>query len=147
EPVAIGHSDLGMAVLATAPKPDTTSSDAVKRALLAAKSIVYTDPESGGIAGGRFARLREGLGIGDEIHKKSRVGTGERHTTYGARGQADIAVQLSSEIHAVAGVQFVPMPAEFRASVTFSAALASTQPNPTRPRPSFTSSLPPVPLR
>src|SRR5262249_54113295 len=94
-----------------------------------------------------FARMLERLGIADEVNKKSRLVTGELNATYVARGQADIVVQLSSEIHAVAGVQFVPIPAEFRASVTFSAALASTQPNPTRPRPSFTSSLPPVPLR
>jgi molybdate transport system substrate-binding protein len=51
DPIAIGHTDLGMAVLAAVPKPDTSSNEATKRTLLAAKSIVYTDPKSGGIAG------------------------------------------------------------------------------------------------
>src|SRR4029077_19652075 len=67
DPVAIAHSDLGMAVLSTAPKPDTSTSEATKRALLAVKSIVYTDPKTGGIAGVLFARMIERLGIADEI--------------------------------------------------------------------------------
>jgi molybdate transport system substrate-binding protein len=58
EPVAIGHTDLGMAVLATAPKPDMSSSEALKRLLLAVKSIVYTDPKTGGISSVLFARGR-----------------------------------------------------------------------------------------
>jgi molybdate transport system substrate-binding protein len=48
DPAGIGHTGFGMAVLANTPKPDTTSSDALKRTLLSAKSIVYTDPKTGG---------------------------------------------------------------------------------------------------
>src|ERR1700681_3961444 len=44
DPVGIGHTDFGLAVLARAPKPDTSSNETVKRTLLAATSIVYTDP-------------------------------------------------------------------------------------------------------
>src|SRR5262245_20448780 len=48
-PVAIGHTDFGMAVAATTPKPDTSSVAALKQILLASRSIVYTDPRTGGI--------------------------------------------------------------------------------------------------
>ena len=46
DPIAIAHADLGIGVLATVPRPDTGSNDALKRTLLAAKSIVYTDPSA-----------------------------------------------------------------------------------------------------
>jgi molybdate transport system substrate-binding protein len=130
DPVAIGHSDLGMAVLSTAPKPDTSTNDATKRTLLAAKSIVYTDPKTGGIAGVLFARMIERLGIADEVNKKSKLVAGQLNATFVAKGEAELAVQLSSEIHEVPGVQFVPMPPEFRASVTFSGAVATAAKEP-----------------
>jgi ABC-type molybdate transport system substrate-binding protein len=47
-----------------------------------------------------------------------------------AKGEAELAVQLSSEIHGVPGVQFVPMPPEFRASVTFLGAIATAAKQP-----------------
>src|SRR5262252_2409074 len=125
DPVAIGHSDLGMAVLSTAPKPDTSTNDATKRTLLAAKSIVYTDPKTGGIAGVLFARMIERLGIADEVNKKSRLVAGQLNAAFVAKGEAELAVQLSSELREVPGVQFVLMPPEFRASVTFSGAAAT----------------------
>jgi molybdate transport system substrate-binding protein len=122
EPIAVGHTDFGMAVRADAPKPDTSSSDALKRTLLAAKSIVYTDPKTGGISGVLFARLIERLGISDKINKKSKVVAGVLNATFVVNGEADLAVQLGNEILAVPGAQFVPMPPEFHASITFSGA-------------------------
>ena len=124
DPVAISHSDLGMAVLSTAPKPDTSTNEATKRTLLAVQSIVYTDPKTGGIAGVLFARMIERLGIADEVNRKSKLVAGQLNATFVAKGEAELAVQLSSEIHEVPGVQFVPMPPEFHASVTFSGAVA-----------------------
>jgi len=125
DPIGIGHTDFGMAVLASVPKPDTSSNDAVKRTLLAAKSIVTTDPKTGGIAGVLFARMIERLGIADEVNKKSKLVAGVLNATYLVNGEADLAVQLSSEILAVPGVQFLPMPPEFKTSVTFSGAIAA----------------------
>ncbi|WGS18650.1 MULTISPECIES: substrate-binding domain-containing protein [unclassified Bradyrhizobium] len=125
DPVAVAHSDLGMAVLSTVPKPDTSTNEATKRTLLAVKSIVYTDPKTGGIAGVLFARMIERLGIADEINKKSKLVAGQLNATFVAKGEAELAIQLSSEIHEVSGVQFVPMPPEFRARVTFSGAVAA----------------------
>lgn len=133
-PVGIGHTDLGMAVLASMPKPDTSTNDALKRTLLAAKSIIYTDPKTGGISGVLFARMIERLGIADEIGKKSRVVASQLNATFVVKGEADLAVQLANEILAVPGVQFVPMSPEFHASVTFSGAIAADAKEPAAAR-------------
>src|SRR5262249_41030122 len=119
-----------MAVLSTAPTPDTSTNEATKRTLLAVKSIVYTDRKTGGIAGVLFARMIERLGIADEVNKKSKLVAGQLNATFVAKGEAELAVQLSSEIRAGPGVQFVPMPPEFSASVTFSGAAAASATEP-----------------
>jgi len=124
-PIGIAHADLGIGVLATAPKPDTSSTDALKRALLAAKSIVYTDPKTGGIAGVLFARMIEKLGISDEVNKKSKQVANVLNARFLVNGDADLVVQLSSQILAVPGVQFVPLPPDFQARITFSGAIAA----------------------
>jgi molybdate transport system substrate-binding protein len=129
-PLPIAHTDLGMAVLANMPKPDTSSNEALKRTLLAAKSIVYTDPKTGGISGVLFAQMIEQLGIADEINKKSKVVASQINATFVTKGEADLAVQLANEILAVPGVQFVPMSPEFHASVTFSGAIAAASKEP-----------------
>ena len=85
-PVAIGHTEFGMAFPASAPVQDMTSSEALKRALMAAKSIVYTDPQSGGIGGVLFAHVIERLGIVDAVNKKSRLVAGVVNATFVANG-------------------------------------------------------------
>jgi molybdate transport system substrate-binding protein len=125
DPVAIAHTDFGMAVLADVPTPDTSSSDALKQMLLSAKSIVYTDPKTGGISGVLFSRLIERLGIADEVNKKSKLVAGVLNVSFVVNGEADLAVELANEILAVPGVQFVPMPPGFQISVTFSGAVAA----------------------
>jgi molybdate transport system substrate-binding protein len=126
DPIAIANAELGMAVLADAPMPDTSSSDTLKETLVSAKSIVYTDPKTGGISGVLFSRMIERLGIADEINKKSKLVEGALNATFLSTGEADLAVQLANEILAVPGVQFVPMPPQFRISVTFSGAVSTS---------------------
>jgi len=131
-PVAIGHTDFGMAVAATTPKPDTSSVAALKQILLASRSIVYTDPRTGGITGVLFAQLIERLDITEEINKKSQLVAGMLNATLVVKGKADLAVQLSSDILVVPGVQFLPMPPEFQTTVTLSGAVASDAAEPER---------------
>lgn len=124
-PVSIAHTDFGMAVRAGAPKPNTSSVDGLKRTLLAAKSIVYTDPRSGGMSGILFAGVLNRLGIAAEINKKSKLVTSVLNAQFVVKGEADLAVQLASEILAVPGAQFVPMPPQFQTSVVFSGAISA----------------------
>src|SRR5438309_8127669 len=59
----VAQSGIGLAVRQGAPKPDISSPEALKRTLLAAKSITYANPESGGVSGIHFAKVLERLGI------------------------------------------------------------------------------------
>jgi molybdate transport system substrate-binding protein len=61
----------GVAVRAGSAKPDIASVEAFKRALLAARSIVYTDPAVGGASGIHFEKIIDRLGIAKEIKAKS----------------------------------------------------------------------------
>src|SRR5262245_64628795 len=61
----------GVAVRAGSAKPDIASVEAFKRALLAARSIVYTDPAVGGASGIHFEKVLDRLGIAHEIKIKS----------------------------------------------------------------------------
>ena len=47
----LARSGIGVAVRKGAPKPDVSSPEALKRALLAAKSITYSNPVLGGASG------------------------------------------------------------------------------------------------
>ncbi|TMK00385.1 MAG: ABC transporter substrate-binding protein [Alphaproteobacteria bacterium] len=65
----------GVAVRAGSAKPDIASVEAFKRTLLAARSIVYTDPAVGGASGIYFEKVLDRLGIAKEIKAKSILNT------------------------------------------------------------------------
>ena len=69
----VGRSFIAVVVPTGAPKPDISSVEAFKRALLAAKSIVYSDPAKGGLSGIFTARMIERLGIADQIKPKTKL--------------------------------------------------------------------------
>ena len=110
-------------VRADAPKPDISSTDGLKRTLLAAKSIAATDPASGGVAGVYIADVFQRLGIAEQLKPKLKLTSGQRNEGYVARGETELAVQLSNEIRIVPGIEFIPLPAEFERTFVFSAAL------------------------
>src|SRR3981081_3788667 len=99
--VDLGDSPIGIAVKSGAPKPDISTTESVKRALLAAKSIAYSDSASGVyVSTEMFAKL----GIADEMKDKARkipaVPVGE----IVARGDAEIGFQQISELLPVSGI-------------------------------------------
>ena len=112
--VDLAKSGVGIAVRAGAPKPDISSSDAVKRALLAAKSIGY----SGGASGAYITELFQRMGIADELKPKLRqaplgVPVGELI----ARGEVEIGFHQMSELLPVAGIDILgPLPADIQLS-------------------------------
>jgi len=112
----------GLAVRAGAPEPAVSSVDAFRHALLAAKSILITDPSTGGISGVHFMDVLARLGIVEEIKPKLVLNRGGgHHAERIAKGEADLAVQAEHEIRCVPGVQFVPYPAEFQRTIVFMA--------------------------
>ena len=104
---------MGLAVRAGAPKPDISTPEAFKRALLAAKSIVYTDPALGSPSGVHFAKVLERLGIAEEMKAKSKLHDGTSfNAELVAKGEIEIAIQQISEILPVRGAELVgPLPA------------------------------------
>jgi len=116
----IAKSGVAAAVKAGAPKPDISSGEALKRAVLAAKSIVYSTGPSGIYLAGLFQRM----GIADELKPKIRQVQGEPAGAVVARGEAEIGFQQVSELLPVAGIDLLgPLPAEVQQITVFSAGL------------------------
>jgi molybdate transport system substrate-binding protein len=123
--INLAQSSMGIGVRANEPKPDIGSADGFKRALLAAKSVAVTDPASGGVAGVYIADVFQRLGIAEQLKPKLILTRGQRNAQFVAKGEADIAIQLSNEIRIVPGIEFILLPVEFERTFVFSAALAS----------------------
>jgi molybdate transport system substrate-binding protein len=123
--IDLAASVMGMGVRADAPKPDIGSPDALKRTLLAARSIVITDPDSGGVSGVHMASVFQRLGVAEELKPKLRLNRGGYNAEFVARGEADVAFQLANEVRAVPGIEFVPLPPEFQRTFVFSGALGA----------------------
>jgi molybdate transport system substrate-binding protein len=121
--VDLGQSGMGLGVRADTPKPDIGSAETLKRALLAAKSIVITDPATGGVSGVHIAEVFQRLGIAEELKPKLKLNRGGPNAAFVARGEADMAIQLAHEIRAVPGVDFIPLPAQFQRTFVFSTGL------------------------
>ncbi len=123
--VDLAQSGMGIGVRSDAPKPDISSVDGFKRALLAAKSIVITDPASGGVSGVHIADVFQRLGIAEQVKPKLKLNRGGPNAAFVARGEAEMAIQLAHEIRTVPGIEFIPLPVEFQRAFVFSAGLAS----------------------
>jgi molybdate transport system substrate-binding protein len=120
----VARSMIGIAVRAGAPKPDLSSAEGLKRALLDANSIAYSASVSGQYL---TKELLQKLGIADAVLSKCRfVGGGERTGAVVARGEADIAFQQMSELLPVPGIAHVtPLPPEVQKVSLFSAGVGA----------------------
>ncbi len=119
--VDLARSSIGVAVRAGAPKPDISSGDAVKRALLAAKSIAYSDSASGVYIS---SELFKRLGIADQVASKSRMIPGEPVGAVVARGEAELGFQQISELKPITGIDLVgPLPPGLQKITIFSAGI------------------------
>ena len=114
-------SGVGVSVRSGAPKPDISTPDKLKEALIAAKAIAYSDPSKGGASGVHFAKVAERLGIADQVKAKSK-----HPETAGLPGKllldgtADLAIAQVPELLEVQGTDLVgPLPGDLQNITTF----------------------------
>jgi molybdate transport system substrate-binding protein len=101
-------------------KPDVSTPEALKNTFLRAKTVLITDPDTGGISGVHLMDVLNKLGIADEM--KSRLVPqpgGGFHAARVVRGEADLAVQAEHEIRCVKGAMFLPFPPAFQRTIVF----------------------------
>ena len=119
--VDVAKSGVALAVRAGAPKPDISTTEALKKTLLAAKSIGYSTGPSGNYVIGLFQRM----GIADEVKPKlKQTPTGVFVASIIASGEAEIGFQQVSELIAAPGVDYVgPLPADVQHMTIFSSGI------------------------
>jgi molybdate transport system substrate-binding protein len=123
--VSLASSGVAIGVKAGAPKPDISSPEALKRTLLACRSIAYSEPSAGGASGVYFAKLLERMGIANAMKPKT------KHPPAGGfsaallhTGEAELAVQQKPELLHVAGTEIVGMlPGDLNLVTEFAAGL------------------------
>ncbi|MDH6263231.1 substrate-binding domain-containing protein [Bradyrhizobium sp. BR13661] len=128
----LAESFIGMVVRAGQPKPDISTVDALRKALLAAKSIAYSDSSSGTyLSNVGFKKL----GIADEIAGKTRKvrgpPSGEPVAAVVARGEAEIGFQQVAEMIHVPGIDFVgTVPSEIQPPTLYVGAIPANSQQP-----------------
>ncbi|HLZ68101.1 MAG TPA: substrate-binding domain-containing protein [Aliidongia sp.] len=126
--VEIARSYIGMAVKAGAPKPDISTVDGLKRALLAAKSIAYSDSASGVYLSTEGFKK---LGVADQIAAKSHMIPATPVGEIVARGEAELGFQQLSELMPVPGIDLVgPLPPEVQKMTLYAAGISASSKEP-----------------
>jgi molybdate transport system substrate-binding protein len=117
----VARSGVGVATRKGAPRIDISTSDGLKKALLAANRISY----STGPSGVHMADVIRSLGIEDRV--KGKIVIAPSDTPVGdilAHGQADIGFQQVSELIRIKGIDYLgPLPADIQETTVFSAAV------------------------
>jgi molybdate transport system substrate-binding protein len=130
----IARTGIGIAVKKGAPRPDVSTPEALKRALLAAKSVGHTAPAGGGVTASHLLKMFDKLGIAAEVAAKTRLAAGGpdgRVSVLVSSGEAEIGMQLVSELMSNPDVEVIGMlPAELQMIVVTSAGITANTKQP-----------------
>src|SRR5262245_10786057 len=130
--VDLARVGVGVVVREGAPLPDISSSDAVRKTLTEARSIVYPDPAGGGQTGAALARVIARMGLTEIVKPKLTLRQAiAGGVAFVASGEAEIGMFNISEILPVGGVTLVgPLPPELQSYIVFAAAIHARSPSP-----------------
>ena len=130
----LASAGISVAVRKGAARPDISSPDTLKRTLLAAKSISYVEPASGGASGVHFAKVLDRLGIASEVKSKTVFPNPKTPAEVGplvANGEAELGVHIIVELVPVAGIDIVgPLPGDLQNIIVFAAAVMASAQDP-----------------
>lgn len=126
----LARSAIGVAVHRKAAAPDVSTADALRKSLLAARSIAYSDPKLAP-SGIHLAKVLANLGIADDVQSKTVLRTPfDGGVALVASGEVEIGIYLVSEIQAVEGVTLAGLlPSELQSYVVYAGAVAADSPS------------------
>lgn len=128
--VKVAGVSIGVMVKEGAAKPDISTVAAFKQALLAAKSVAYIDPASGGSSGIYIDKLLERLGIADQVRAKAKLKKGGYVADFISSGEAELGIHQISEIVPAKGVTLVgPLPKVIQNTTIYAAGLSAASKN------------------
>ena len=118
----LGDTVAGFAAPPGAPKPDVSTPEKLKAALLSARRIAFSDPARGATAGTHFMKVIETLGVKEEVLKKATLAQdGVETMRLVLEGKVDLGVTQTSEIVQANRAALVgPFPKEFELATTYS---------------------------
>jgi molybdate transport system substrate-binding protein len=126
----LARTGIGIAVRKGAPKPDVSSAEALKRALLAAKSVGHAAPSGGSITAAHIQGVFRRLGIAAEMAPKVKLAAGGpngRVSVLVSSGEAEIGLQQVSELLSNPAVEVIGMlPAELQQITIYSAGVTTS---------------------
>ena len=124
----IARAGLGMAVRKGQPKPDISTVEKFRQALVNARSVAYV---TGGVSGQHLIAVTERLGIGDQVKAKGKTLPSGNVAELVEKGEAEVAIQQMSELMAVKGVDVVgELPADIDLISQIDAAASADTANP-----------------
>jgi molybdate transport system substrate-binding protein len=129
--VTLANSAIAVAVKEGTLKPDISTPDALKQALLKAEAIAYSNPASGGASGVYFAKLLDRMGIADAMKAKTKFPpAGGNAASLLIDGEVELAIQQKPELMDVSGVEVVgPLPGDFNHVTAFVAGVSAASKN------------------
>jgi molybdate transport system substrate-binding protein len=132
----LGRVGMGVVIREGASAPDLATPDAIKQALIKARSIAYTNPAAGGTSYLHLMKIAEQFGITEIVTKKGVHATGGNDAAAKvAKGEAEIAIVLISEIAAAKGARLAaPLPEALQLYTVYAAAIAASSADPANAR-------------
>ena len=128
--VDLATTGIGICVRKGAPRPDVSTPEAFKRALLAAKSVGYASPAGGSIVGPHIQKIFAQLGIAERMAPKTKLSAGGpngRVSVLVASGEAEIGLQQVTELLSNPDVDVIGMlPADLQQISTYAAGITTS---------------------